>query len=239
MKNATEYGKRLKRLLPALKKKYPPGEGDNCVEALEALLLAVLRANSSASAARAALKALREEFVDYNEMRVAPAKDIVELLPTTTIEARAKAERLTQALERIFEHGKALSLDYAKALGKRELKTHLREDLRLDDFAEAYLTMTVFGGSAIPVDSRMVERLKEDEAVGPDATVEDTRTLLERTVPARDMAGVFDTLCAYADDVRPAKPTAAKPSKAKTAKKAQPSKTAKKPKAAKTKKARN
>jgi endonuclease III len=165
---------------------------------MDHLLLSILRPNASAARAVTGLRALREEFVDFNEMRVAPAKDIQDLLGRDMPGAREKAERLVDVLERLFDRGVEPDLAGLSSMNKRELRSHLREVIGLDSYAEAYLTAHLVGGHAIPVDQRLLERLKERDLVHPAATAEDARLALERIVSAKETLAVCGLLAQYA-----------------------------------------
>jgi len=226
MKKATEYGRKVKRTLPTLKKKYKPASPPDDLRSLEVLLVGVLREGASLEAALKALKLMHEEFVDFNEMRVAPPKDIVDLISRELPQARARAEQITLGLNRVFDQRNRLDFGHAADMGKRELQSHLRETLGFSPFVEAYLLLHLFDQRAVPVDDRLVERLKADGLVHPESDLHDVRTLLERVIPAKDQAAMSEVLAAYGGE--PIKPSAKKKAKAARKKAAARSKSAKK-----------
>ena len=173
MKNATAYGNKIKGIFPKLKKHLPETNVPEDIEPLAVFVLGVLRENATLAQALDGLGVLREEFVDFNELRVAPPKDIAEALPANMPEPRAKAERLTVGLNRIYDQENRLDFDHTADMSKRDLRTHLREKLEFRLFTEAYLMLYFFGGHAVPVDDRLVNRLKEDGLASPDAAAAD------------------------------------------------------------------
>lgn len=241
MKNATEYGKKVKRMLPSLKKRYSAAPLPDDMLPLEIFVVGVLREGVRLPAALKAMKLIDEEFIDFNEIRVAPPKDIVELLTNDMPDLRTKAEQITMGLNRIYDHENRLDFEHTADMGKRELRAHLREALGLSPFVEAYLLLYLFGHRAVPVDSRLVQRLKADKLVHPGATDDDVRILLERVIRPKDQASQFELLALYADEPikAPAKKKA-KPVKkaAKKATKKTVKKTVKKATKAKTKTAK-
>ena len=200
MKNATEYGKKVKGTLPSLKKRFTVDPQPPVSDPLGLVVLAVLRENAPADRAVRNIEVLLGEFVDYNELRVAPVKDIVELLEGDPADLRTKALRLTDGLNRIFDQNNRLDLDQTAEMGKRDLRTHLRETLGFSSYVEAYLLAHLFGHRAVPVDDRLVERLKAEDLAGNDAGVDDVRVLLERVVPAKEQAETAEILAAWAHE---------------------------------------
>ncbi len=222
MKKDSKNVEKTRYLLAALKKRLdvpPPAEVDG---PLEHLVLSVLRHDADAKDAWASLETLREEFVDFNEMRVAPVKDLHDVLPAGLPGRREKADRAVEALGMLFDHGNVLDLRNAEGMAKRELRSFLRETLGLDSYGEAYLMVHVFDMGAVPVDTRLLMKLKSDNIVGEKATVDDARALLERGVTTKNARARFELLAQYA-----AEPIRKKAGKAKKAKKAPKAKAAK------------
>ncbi len=208
MKNATEYGKKVKRALSGMKRKHHADPAPVDLAPLEVLVLAVLRQNASLAQAQAAMELLDEEFVDFNEMRVAPAKDISDLMAGDMPDARAKAQQIIDGLNRIFDHENRLDFEHTADMGKRELRTHLQDALGLSSYVEAYLVLYLFDGRALPVDERLVERLKADGLADAKADISDVRTVLERVAPAKDPAATYEMLTVYAAEPLPVAKTA-------------------------------
>ncbi|MFW6146540.1 MAG: hypothetical protein ACOC7R_04320 [Planctomycetota bacterium] len=237
MKNATEYGKRIKGILPSLKKKHAVEPTPPVSDPLSLFVLAMLHENAPADVAAGNLERLSSEFVDFNELRVAPYKDIVELLEGDPTDLRAKAARITDGLNRIFDQNNKLDFEHAADMGKRDLRTHLSETLGFSSYVEAYLLAHLFGHRAVPVDDTLVERLKAEDLAGPDAGVDDVRAVLERVVPARDQAEVAEVLSAWAQQPPPAGAAKAKKRGGRTTRKSAGKKTGKKRKKKKASKA--
>ena len=207
MKNATVYQSKLKKFLPGLKRRPIAADRSEPLEPMDHLIVGILRRNASRHQALAALRALREEFVDFNEMRVAPAKDIAELLGKNMPLARLKAEVLTQALNRVLDQTSELGLGKLTELGKRELHAYLREKFALDSYTEAYMTLMVFGGHAVPVDERLLEKLKLEDLVHSESTVDVARFALEKVVSEKNAVEVYEAMAAYAEEPSKVKPS--------------------------------
>jgi endonuclease III len=227
MKESVGSANKLKSLLTALRKKYKAAEPPAGLDPLEVLTLGILRRNATLAEGLEGLRRLHEEFVDFNEMRVAPPKDIVDVLQKSMPDSRLKAEQLTTTLNRMFDHGIALDLKSLAGLGKRELKEQLRSNLQLDEYGEAYLMNYVFESPVLPVDDRLATKLKEEGYIAADATSARIREVLEQAVPVRSRHEAFELLSQFA-----AEPISAKRKKADAEEAARARKAAKPPKAA-------
>lgn len=198
MKEAIGSVNKIKSLLTSLRKRLKPPAPPEGLEPLEVLTLSILRRNATLAEALDALRRLHEEFVDFNEMRVAPPKDIVDLLAKNLPDARTKAEQLTQTLNRVYDHGNALDLEHMAEMGKRELREHLRGALLLDEYAEAYMMSHLFDSPVLPVDERLVGKLKGEGYLCEGATVAQARDLLEQAVGARGRLEACELLSQFA-----------------------------------------
>jgi len=179
MKNATKYQKKLKKLLAGIDKapKAPP-EGAN---PYEVMLRAILEANASAKLTERAMAAIEEEFVDINELRVSPPKEVADCLGKDYPEARRKAHEITGVLNATYIRRNKLSFDHVEKMTKRELRRHLAE-LGLSAYPAACLMLCVFGGHAVPVDETLVECLEMGGYIEPGSALEDVQGFLERVI---------------------------------------------------------
>ncbi|MCY2929352.1 MAG: hypothetical protein NTV86_07620 [Planctomycetota bacterium] len=196
MKDAKDYERKFKKLLvplPAVKGKEGAGE-----DPLRVLIESVLQADTSDKRAAAAMTVIEEEFVDFNELRAAPVKDIVDCLGRDLPNVRTKAESLVNALNGIFNKQSQLSTEYMYKLTKKDLRRHLGE-LGLEPFAAARLTMTCFDGHAVPVDGTVVEVLEMNDLAAPGSTIDDVQKFLERIVPQKNDAAVHKFLRSYVE----------------------------------------
>jgi endonuclease III len=194
MKNAKTYEKAVRKLLGQLPRRKRFGPEDP----MEILLESILLSNAAVGQAQEALAVLKREYVDFNELRVAPAREIVELIGEDYPQGRQKANIITTVLRNLFVSVGTLSLESLRDLPKRELRRRLQE-LGLDSFAGAAVTLRVFGGHAVPVDAALVEVLEQDGLVHPGSRVEDVQGFLERVVSQKDAPEVFEALRAYVE----------------------------------------
>jgi len=183
MKNASSYEKKIKKLLGgmggAAAEAAPPADP------IRVLVESVLQADASDKQAEAALAEIEKEYVDFNELRVSPVKEIVECIGRTHPFARRKAESLRSALQAVFQRTCALTLDFLAKKPKKEARRLLLES-GLDSYAAARVTLLVFGGHAVPVDETLVDCLKLEGYVHPASDVSDVQGFLERVVPQKN-----------------------------------------------------
>jgi len=191
MKNATHYEKKIKTVLRGLSKR-PDAPPENA-DPVQVLLRGVLEADTTAERAEAALEGLRREFVDPNELRVAPPKELVEAMGPDLPRAPEKAQAVRTALGAVFQRAHAVTMAYMAEMTKRDLRRHLGE-LGLEPYAAAYVTLMAFGGHAVAVDQTLVDCLKLDAYVHPESDVEDVQGFLERIVPQKDAVAAHNVL---------------------------------------------
>jgi hypothetical protein len=183
MKNAKQYEPKIKKLLSGAKKASPeevPPEG-----AVAFLIDSILQENSTAAEAEAAFAGIVQEFVDFNELRVSPIKEIVEAMGRNQTRTRQKAQMLHQSLNEVFERSFGPNLNYLAEFNKRDIRRHFRE-IGLSPFAEALCSMVLFDVHAIPVDDALADALRLNEMVDPDADIEDIQGFLERVIAQKD-----------------------------------------------------
>jgi hypothetical protein len=197
MKDARTYERKIKKLLSGAKKKSakspsPPSDDD----VLRFIIKAVFLADATEKEAEKAMSALGREFVDYNELRVAPDKEILECIGKEHPEGRTKAQTVNLVLGSIFNHINAMTIDYLEEMARRDVRRHLKE-LGMPPFAEALVAMTCFGIHAIPVDLSLLEVLQMNEMAHPESDVRDCQALLERVILQKDGPAAHEFLRGY------------------------------------------
>jgi endonuclease III len=186
MKNSSEYSKKLRRLYNSLKRKYPKIQPVTHDDLVEALIYSIVSENLTARAAQTAMKRLAENFVDFNDLRVSRSEEIIETLGEDTPETKQIASSLTRALAAVFNRYNTLSLEALKNIGKRPAKQALGQMDGTSRFVVNYCVLTALHGHAIPLTGRMLEYLRDDELVHPDADEQEIEGFLTRQIPARN-----------------------------------------------------
>ena len=179
MKNAKQYEKKIKKLLTGMDKSRPKTETDD--DPIGVLVGAVMSSDATRAQAKKALELLDEEFVDYNELRGSPPRDMIAILDNDFPNPVARGEQLSKALGNIFTRVCELSVEYMEKMSKRDLRKHLRE-IGMDQYSSAVMIQKVFAGHAIPVDQTLVDCLIMNDCVAPDTDIDDVQKFLERII---------------------------------------------------------
>jgi len=187
MKNATIYAKKVKKLMGTLPRpKSSPTRDDLVIVLVEA----VLASDAARKDIHRAVATLTGEFVDLNELRVSPAKEIAAAMGRDFPRARDKAGTLVRCLNSVFDKSGRMDIAYMKDLPRKDLRRHLAE-IGLSPFAAAYVMLLGLDLAAIPVDVSLVDALKMHDALGP-CTIEEAQAFLERTIPAKQQAAAHE-----------------------------------------------
>jgi endonuclease III len=186
MKNGTFYAKRVKRFFSKLKQEYENPELPEPSDPVRTLAVGLLSRETSQENAERALDSLFEVMVDYNELRVSTIPEISEQIEPYVPNPAKRADALRRVLNAIYQKQHRISLDRLHKLGRREARHYLDHLDGMDAHAAASVVLWSLGGHAVPVDVRMLERLREEELVEPSASIEEVQAFLERNIAATD-----------------------------------------------------
>lgn len=232
MKNSKEYSQKMKKLYRSLKQKNPKPAKVSYEEPVESLVYGIVSESMTEKQSQPAVKKLNDHFIDFNDLRVSLDEEICESMDIDLLDGRKTAFRLTTALRWIFDKYNTVSLESLKKIGKRPAKEALEKIESISNFVVDYCMLTSLQGHAIPLTDKMVEYLKDDELVHPEANEQEIEGFLTRQVAAKD-AYEFYYLLRTASEARkskkkPEKKTEKKVKKAVESKKAKSVKKTKK-----------
>ena len=186
MKDAKKYEKKIKKLLGGAKKKAASkAESPEPQDWPKILIESILLAEATEKDVARAMAAFRKEYVDFNELRAAQPKEIIECIGDDYPDVTDKALSLIGVLGGIFTRVSTVSMEYIAEMSKRDIRRHLRE-LGLGPFAEAMVSIQCFGIHAIPVDDNLFETLQMNEMVHPASHAADTQSFLERIIAQKN-----------------------------------------------------
>lgn len=185
MKNAKSYESKIRKLLTEARKQKIEAKEVTIDDRIALIVEAILADDASPEQVRAARKAIDEEFVDLNELRVCMPREIDEVLGDDMPHAREKSEMIANVLHGIYGRASAMSIEYMQQYGKREVRRHLQE-LGLSPFAEALVALTLFDVHAVPVDQALVDALIVTGHVDEETDIADTQSFLERVISQKD-----------------------------------------------------
>jgi len=194
MKNATKYQKKIKKFLSGMGKAAAPPPAPEADE-IRVMVDAIVSADAPKLSAKA-MEALDAEFVDFNELRVAPLKDVVDTLGRDFPDARRKAEEISTVLNALFNRRNYVTLDHVDKMSKRELRRHLAE-LGLSPYAAGIMMLEVFAGHAVPVDHSLALCLEADGYVEPGSSIEEIQAFLERIILQKHARAAHEFFRAY------------------------------------------
>ncbi|MFW5732675.1 MAG: hypothetical protein ACOCVI_01085 [Planctomycetota bacterium] len=183
MKNATQYEKKLKKLLTEACKLQVDKPGK--VDSLELLIRSVLESNVPRQRVDEAMDALREAFVDFNEVRVALPRELVEVIGKDFPYAKLKARMLSSVMQSVFIRRNEINLAYMEEMTKRDLRRHL-EEIGFTPYAAALMVLVGFDGHAIPVDEDLRDLLEIKGYIYPGSDIPDVQGFLERVISQKN-----------------------------------------------------
>jgi endonuclease III len=165
---------------------------------LKAVVYGICHEDTTRENANQALSRFKDEFFDWNEVRVSGLDEIRESLAGIP-DPEERARRIRRFLRQLFNRTYGFNLD---ALTKKPLKEALKVLQTYEAFASDFVTATVIqqalGGHAIPIDKdthRALERLGLSES-----NIPELRAILERAVPKNRGAEFLDLIEDLAND---------------------------------------
>jgi endonuclease III len=194
MKDSKEYSKKIQKLYRSLKRKpgkHAPVEFD---EPVDALVFAIVSENLTESQAHAAIKKLKDYFVDWNDLRVATVEEIIEVFGPDITPARSIAATLVSTLNAVFDKHNMLGLQSLRKLGKRPAKILLEKLSGVTPFVVDYCMLTSMQGHAIPLTPKMIEFLKADQFIHAEATYEEVEGFLCRLISIKNAYEFYSAL---------------------------------------------
>jgi len=205
MKKAAYYANRIKQLYTALKKqraKVPLAESDG---PMETLLLALLSNYAAESRAAAALAKLRAAAVDYNELRVTPAAEIIEVIGADYPSCRPAAQDVVGTLQALFNKLHHLDLAFLASGSRRAGETFLGSLDGLQPHAHAMMIQRCLKGHAVPLDVNMYATLRKLDCIPEDLSVADAQRLLAANLKDKDALNFYAMFKRFASTHAPRK----------------------------------
>jgi len=198
LKNEAAHARKFKTLFNRLRRRYPVDLPDP-LEPVTQLVVAMLQWNSTRRLALAAHDRLMERLVDNNDLRVCHPHEVVEMIGQEYPQAEERSARLREVLQEVYLREHATSLDSLQDKPKKEIKAYLDSLPGMPPYVAAEVTLLCFGGHAFPVDEQLVDKLREEEVIDPEATLAEVQSFLERQFKAGTAADGHAVLRAWVD----------------------------------------
>lgn len=172
---------RLFTLLFSTEVKNLPGE-EEPRPVLEQFLYSLCREGVTRDRADQAYRNLRDQFFDWNEVRVSSVRELAEAMQGLP-NAENRAQRLIDFLQEVFETTFSFDLESLHKKGVKVAAKQLTRFQAANDYSVAWVVQQSLGGHAIPVDAptlRCLRRMGVIEADEPDS--EALRASLEHQI---------------------------------------------------------
>jgi endonuclease III len=186
MKNSREYSKKVQKLYRSLKRKLPKVEKVVYDEPADALVYAIISENLTEATTQSEMKRFADYFADWNDLRVSQPKEIIEVLGDSTPVTMAIASTLNRVLKVIFDEYHKVSMEALKKIGKRPARGILEKMDGVSRFVVDYCMLTSLQGHAIPLTQTMIEYLRSNKLVHPNADHEEIEGFLAKQTPAKN-----------------------------------------------------
>ena len=186
MKDSKEYARKVRKLYRALKTSQPKVEKVVYDEPEEAIVHGILSENMSEAKVKSALKRFDQYFIDYNDLRVSRSEEIIEVLGGDNAVTREVAHSITAALMAGFQKYNVVSLSALKKIGKRQARKILEKMNGVSGFVVDYCMLTALNAHAIPLSAGMIEYLKDNQLVHPDADEQQIEGFLARQISIKN-----------------------------------------------------
>jgi endonuclease III len=185
----------LNEIHTLLKKRYKPKpERNPRLTVLEAVVYGACREGTTREQANQALSRFKDEFYDWNEVRVSTVEEVQSALAGLP-DSEPRAQRIRRFLRQLFEKTYGFTLE---AITKKPLKESLKVlgeyEAFTSDFVEATVTQQSLGGHAIPVDAPTRRALERLGIADPQSETTALRSMLERTIPKNRGAEFVDVI---------------------------------------------
>jgi endonuclease III len=172
-------------LYRTLSQKHPKVHKVSHEQVVDAIIHALVNEQLTESEAGSAMQRFAGYFVDWNDLRVSRAEEIVEALGGDTPPARTAASAIIRVLNSIFNEYNKVNLEALRKVGKRPARQALEKIDGISRFAVDYCMLTSLYGHAIPLTEKMTEYLKDNGLVGPDADEQQIEGFLTKQISAK------------------------------------------------------
>ena len=166
-----------------LKKRYKVEPSAEKFSILESVVYGIAHEDSTREQANQALSRFKDDFFDWNEVRVSSLEEIEGVLAGMP-ERETRAFRLRRFLRQLFEKTYGFTLDHlAKKPQKESLKALEEYEAFGSDYVLATVTRLALGGHAIPVDASVLRACRRLGVAEEEADAATLRATLERAIP--------------------------------------------------------
>lgn len=192
-------GARLKKVLPPLQKRYPwvPREGD--LPQLEELVLTLLAYDGSWKQGMRALSAFRDQYVDWNEVRVSSPEEMAEIPEIGKLpRVKDKAEALVKVLDRVFLDHNRIELAFGPDQGE-DAKRYLTGIKELPSMARGVFLYRYFKYPKAVAEAGVTRVLRRLELIPQGANEEVAQRFLDNVTTGHSLVPTWYALARHAE----------------------------------------
>lgn len=172
----------INRILKVLKKHFKPVKPTADRTVLEHVLFGCCLENSLYEDAEAAFALLKEQYFDWNEVRVSTVRELAETMKSL-VDPESSAIRLKRSLQSVFESIYAFELEPLTKENLGKASERLAKYPGTTPFVVAYVTQAALGGHAIPVNQGLLAALHVLGVISDEELQQGIVPGLERAVP--------------------------------------------------------
>jgi endonuclease-3 len=180
------FGQKARRLEKArllLRRRYGEAPKAMVTHPVEHVLRTILSEEATPSQVEQAMNRLRQEFVDWNDLRVSRPREIRETLGAEFPRAAEKARVIPRLLDQVFKRHNSMVWDFLEQLGKVAARAYFESLEEVRPFVAATIARDCAGAHAFPVDRDVARALGRLHVLDPDAQSEtEMQAMLERAV---------------------------------------------------------
>lgn len=167
---------------------------------MEQFIYAICREGATREQTEKAFANLREQFFDWNEVRVSSQRELEEALADLP-EAEVKSQRLVSFLQEVFETTFSYDLESLHKKGLKEAAKKLTRYQASNDYVAAWVVQRSLNGHAIPVDPPTLRTLRRLGLIDSDEEdCETVRASLEHLIPKARGPQFSDLISLVAND---------------------------------------
>lgn len=152
---ASDRTKVCQQIVTVLKKHYGGKVPTLTYDVLDTLLFAVCLENNTFALAQEALQKIKEDFFDYNEVRVSSITELQEVFAGQPQPER-KALRVRETLQYVFEGRYSYEMEEIKKKNQELAEKQLKKIASLTPFVINHTLLHTLGAHVVPVDEAML-----------------------------------------------------------------------------------
>ncbi len=161
---------------------------------LHELVFSMLLWESTMENAVRAMHKIHEQFVDYNELRVAFPTEIESLLGARYQRGEDRSQRLIKALGMIFEKNQCLTLKPLEEMNKRDARAFLESLEALPRFVISRVLLLGLDAHALPLDAKIARALHKAKLIKSAKNPDTIAVSMERSIRANQTLDTYTRL---------------------------------------------